>query len=138
VGREILCFLPELPLDLGSAITLLFGNLDVDTLLENHFAGFVRNWVKPDGEFERVMPGDDAEGIRRSWGLNALDDGAPRRGAMDLSKLICTNERMALIGVVVKNNIYWCCGFPKPTRDFLLVPDQSYASKGVESTYHLL
>lgn len=77
-------FLPELPLGLGSAMTLLFGSLEVDALLVNHFEGFVRKWVKPEGEFERVMPGDDAEGIRVSWGLNALDDGAPRRGAMDL------------------------------------------------------
>jgi len=80
-----LCFLPEPPLDLGSAVTL--GNFDVDALLENHFEGFVRNWVKPEGELERVVPGDDAEGIRGSWGLNVLDDGAPRRGAMDLSSV---------------------------------------------------
>jgi hypothetical protein len=77
-------FLLELPLGLDSTETLLFGSLEVDALLVNHFDGFVRKWVKPEGEFERVMPGDDAEGIRGSWGLNALDDGAPRRGAMDL------------------------------------------------------
>jgi hypothetical protein len=82
-----LCFLPELPLDLGSAVTLLFGNLEVDALLVNHFVGFERNWEKPEGEFERVVPGDDAEGIRESWGLNVLDDGAPRRGAMNLSSV---------------------------------------------------
>lgn len=65
-------------------IALLFVNLEVDALLVNHLEGF-RNWVKPEGEMERVVPGDDAEGMRGSWGLNALDDGAPRRGAMDVS-----------------------------------------------------
>jgi hypothetical protein len=80
-----LCFLLKLPLGLGSVIALLFVNLEVDALLVNHLEGFVRNWVKPEGEIEREVPGDDAEGMRGSWGLNALDDGAPRRGAMDMS-----------------------------------------------------
>ena len=76
-----MCFLLEAPLDLGSAVTMLFGNFDVDALLVNHFEGFVRNWVKPEGELER---GEDTE----SWGLNVLDDGALRRGAMDLSSFV--------------------------------------------------
>jgi len=50
VGREILCFLPEELLALGSdeATVLIFG---LEALLVNHLEGFERKFVKPfDGE----------------------------------------------------------------------------------------
>lgn len=41
VGRDILCFLPELVLALGSGV--LAGSFEADALRPNHFDGRVRN-----------------------------------------------------------------------------------------------
>lgn len=57
VGRDILCFLPEELLILGSeaaAMVLIFG---FDALLPNHLEGFERKFVNPfEGEVERGKP----------------------------------------------------------------------------------
>ena len=46
VGREILCFLDELVLDLGSVGAAVA--LDAEAPRENHLEGFGRNWVVPE------------------------------------------------------------------------------------------
>lgn len=57
VGLEILGFLaPELKLTRASAVVV--GTLLADTLRVNHFVGFDRNWVKPEGDVERTAFGD--------------------------------------------------------------------------------
>jgi hypothetical protein len=55
----------------------------------NHFEGFERNCEKPDeGDVARGSKGkagegtEDEECVKGSWGLDALVDGGPRRGAM--------------------------------------------------------
>lgn len=62
------------------------GILPLDADLLNHFVGFERNPVNPEGEAERgKLRGPEAcarEGAPVSGGLNELADGAPRRGGM--------------------------------------------------------
>ena len=40
-------------LGLGGSAPEIFCAFDADALRENHFDGFVRNWVKPNGDGER-------------------------------------------------------------------------------------
>jgi len=86
VGWDIFGFRPELALLLGSEAAPLVRGFEEFQL--NHFEGFDKNWEKPeDGEVARGKErkaGEDAkeECVKGSWGLNELDDGAPRRGAM--------------------------------------------------------
>lgn len=100
-----MCLLPELVLARGSATPA--GSFDADALRLNHFAGRERNCVNPDdGEVERGKPGNTGDGgpgcATESWGLNVLEDGAPRRGAM-----IGVSKKESL-NLGLKENMYYC------------------------------
>ena len=101
VGCEILGFLAELVLDLGSVE--LVEERPVKEPLEferlNHLVGLDRNEVKPfDGDADRgnvnAPPGERAAWFDNpaSGGLNVLTDGAPRRGPIYLGSKCWTKE----------------------------------------------
>ena len=67
VGREILCFLDEPVLDLGSVDAA--AALDAEALRENHLEGFERKCVMPeDGEGARGETGGGSCGLSDARG----------------------------------------------------------------------
>ena len=85
VGCEILCFLAELMLGLGGSAPGKLCAFVADTLRENHFDGFVRNWVKPDGDGERGKFAVGCEDDPESRGLNVAAYAPPRRELVSIS-----------------------------------------------------
>jgi hypothetical protein len=73
----------------------------------NHFEGFDKNWLKPDdGEVAREVgneriagEGADVECVKESWGLNALEDGDPRRGVIFYGGNVSKKESFAFLNI---------------------------------------
>lgn len=85
----------------GCSIGALFRRV-LEGERENHFAGFERKLVKPEGEVERDAVAD-VEGVCGSWGTRRLFDVVLLRGPGILLRCSCTQQSVSVMNVRVRH-----------------------------------